>query len=433
MKALKSLLLLVVSAAICFSCEDPASDPILPEQETPQTPTTPEEPQKPECPELRQNTYLLEDELYEFESVFVSNFGEYLCIAATPEAGAEDFDAVLEQEEYFYVAISPLLMGKEFDLMQEDDLYTVMSSLDGMSIETVAPGMTAEIISGECSFNYENGCAAVDLNIVLADGTRFETLLSAEEPDLVVNENRFAIDGVEKPVRTAFHLLENGTTTLYLTPAGISFFDELEIVTYYAYIILDDEKCHGKTLGVNDVIAVGYVDNVNMMTVDSREYAATGTLNVAGDPENPAHYVVAADVNIGGVPLNLRYDGSTIDALAKKVVKNEFIYEGTSYGITEVCLNLEPNPVENTCTVMVFTEREDVVYITMPVDFLDGNAHGFSQSKNLYIKYNDVIYSKAEGYSGTVTVGIDGDTIKINVTNYDNLEVIYEGTFEEVS
>lgn len=431
MRGLKFLFLLVI-AIFCFSCEDPLPDPVIPEDpDKTETPVKPEEPE--ELPELTPNTYRLKEELYKFGSVAVSNVGEYLCIAATPKEGVESFDAIFEQEEFFYVAISPLLNGKLFDMMLEDNLYTVMSTLDGMPLETVAPGMTEEIVSGKCIFDYENGCAAADLNIRLADGTYFEAMLFAEEPDLVVNENIFALNGVEKPVRTAFHLLEEGTTALYLTPAGISFFDELDIVTYYAYIILDNDKCHGKTLSVNDIVAVGYVDNFNEIIVDSRNVVTTGTLNILKDPENSDHYMVSADLCFDGVTLHLRFDGNTIDANAKEVVKNEVIYEGTSYGITEVWLNKTPSPDQNTWTVMVVTETEESVNITMPVSFLDGNAHGFSQSKDLYIEYNGVTYSKAEGYSGTVTVGVEGDIIKINVTNYDNLEVIYEGTFEEVS
>jgi hypothetical protein len=79
---------------------------------------------------------------------------------------------------------------------------------------------------------------------------------------------------------------------------------------------------------------------------------------------------------------------------------------------------------------MVWTEKDDVVRITLPSNFLDGNAHGFSQSPNLYIEYDGVVYSKANGSSGTVTAGIYGDNIKIEATNYNNLEVIYEGPYE---
>ena len=381
---------------------------------------------------LEANTYAVDKEKSSFGSVEVSNLGEYICIAASPAEGVENFDAIFEQDEYFYVAISPLLNGKEFDLMAEKDLYTVMSTLDGAFLESVAPGMTQEIKEGKCTFNYQNEKAEVEISLTLADGRTLAAKMEAEEAGIVVNENIFAIAGDEKPVRTAFYHKEDGLTTLYLTPAGIQYFEDISITTYYAYIILDDTQCNGRTLDVSDIVAVGYGDNFNEIYVDSREVDALGSLRVLSDPDNVAHYQVSADITLGGTTLKLRYDGNAIDAGTKEVVENEVVYNGKSYGITGVSLDLQPN-LENTCAVMIATERGDVIRITLPLSFLDGNAHGFSQSPDLYMEYDGQVYSKANGYSGTVNVGKDENTIKIEATNYDNLKIIYEGPYETVS
>ena len=410
----------VFMAVAMISCEKPPVDePNQPNQEV----------QNPENPTLGENAYELDGVQASFGSVAVSNYGEYICIAATPQEGVEDFAAIFDQEEYFYVAISPLLNGRQFDMVSEEKVFTVMSTLEGAILETVAPTMTDEIVSGTCTFNCVEGVVDVNVEIVLMNGEELKVKLAAVEEGIVVNENIFAIAGNEKPVRTAFRLLDDGTTALYLTPAGIEFFDDISITTYYAYIILENGKCHGRTLGVEDVIAVGYVDNFNELVVDSRDVATTGTLNIAADSDNLAHYVVALDLDFAGTSLRIRFDGETIDALAKEVVTNEVVYNGTSLGIKEVYVDLMPNP-ECISTVMIFTERDDIVYIKIPNNYLDGNAHGFSQSQNLYIEYDGVVYSKANGYSGTVTVGFDDDTIKINATNYDNLEITYEGPYE---
>lgn len=385
--------------------------------------------ENPEKPALKENAYELDGVQASFGSVALSNIGDYICIAATPSEGVDSFEEVFEQEEYFYVAISPLLNGKEFDMTKEAKVFTVMSTLEGAYLESVAPTLTDEITSGTCLFNYKEGVAMVEVSIVLADGAELSVKMSAEEIGVVVNENIFAIGGNEKLVRTAFRMVEDGTTTLYLTPAGIEYFEDIDITTYYAYIILESGKCHGRTLTVEDVIAVGYADNFNELVVDSREVATTGTLNIAADPNDMAHYVVALDLDFAGTSLKIRFDGETLDALAKEVVTNEVVYNGTSLGIKEVYVDFMPNP-ECLTTVMIFTERDDMVYIKIPNNYLDGNAHGFSQSQNLYIRYDGVVYSKANGYSGTVTVSFDDDTIKINATNYDNLEITYEGPYE---
>ncbi|MBO5942927.1 MAG: hypothetical protein J6Q63_06520 [Bacteroidales bacterium] len=382
---------------------------------------------------LDANTYALDKEKASFGSVELTNLGEYICIAATPAEGVQSFDAVFEQDEYFYVAISPLLNGKEFDLMTENDLYTVMSTLDGAFLETVAPDMKDEIKEGKCLFNYEDGKATVEVRLTLADGTKLAAKMEAEEPGIVVNENIFAIGGDEKPVRTAFYMKEDGLTTLYLTPAGIDYFEDISITTYYAYIVLDDTQCNGRALDVSDVVAVGYGDNFNEIYVDSREVSAKGALKVFADPSDASHYQVSADITFGGTTLKIRYDGNAIDAGTKEVVKNEVIYNGETYGITNVILNMQPDPVSLTCAVMIFTARGDMVSITLPVNFLDGNAHGFSQSPDLYMDYDGQRYSKATGYSGTITVAEDGDTIRIDATNYDNLKITYEGPYEAES
>ena len=383
--------------------------------------------------DLEDNTYAIDKVKSSFGTIEISNFGEYLCIAATPTKGVSGFDVIFEQDEFFYVAISPLLNGKEFDLVTEGDLYTVMSTLDGAYLETVAPSMKEEITAGKCQFEYKEGKAKVEIAITLADGTTLAAKMTAEEPGIQVNENLFAIDGNEKPLRTAFYLKENGLTTLYLTPAGIDYFEDISITTYYAYIVLDDTQCNGRELNVADIVAVGYGDNFNEIYVDSRDVSARGSLKVMSDPADVSHYQVSADIAFGGTTLMLRYDGNAIDAGAKEVVKNEVIYDGETYGITDVILNLQPDPANLTCTVMIWTTRGDMVKITLPVNFLDGNAHGFSQSSNLYMEYDGHIYSKATGYSGTITVAEDGETIRIEATNYDNLKITYEGPYEEES
>ena len=419
-----------------ISCERPevpgTGGQEQPEQEQPK-PQEPEKPEntEPENPELKDNSYALDDEQYEFGSIYLSNIGDYICIAATPSEGVANFDEVFDQDEYFYVAISPLLNGKEFDLMSEDKVFTLISTLDGAYVETVAPTLTDEIAAGTCVFSCVEGVAHVQVGIVLADGTELRAKMSAQEQGIVVNENIFAIGGNEKPVRTAFRMLEDGTTALYLTPAGIEYFEDISITTYYAYVILDDSQCHGRTLAPSDIIAVGYVDNFNELIIDSREVAATGILNVAADPGDPAHYIVSMDIDFEGTSLKIRFDGQTIDASVEEIVENKVVYNGESLGIKGVSVNMQPNP-ESTYTVMVRTDRDDIVSITLPSDFLDGNAHGFSQSENLYIEYDGKVYSKATGSSGTVTIGVERDIIKIDVTNYANLEVVYEGPYVEV-
>lgn len=304
----------------------------------------------------------------------------------------------------------------------------MMSTLPGAALQSVTPETSQEVESGACLFNCKDGKVNVEVNMVLADGATLTVKLTAEEAGIVVNENLFSIGGNDKPVRASFSKFENGTTAIYLTPAGIEYFADLEIATYYAYIILDDSKCHGKTLSVEDVIAVGYADNLTGLVVDSRDVPATGSINVASDSNDPAHFVVSADLDFDGVSLQLRFDGRTRDANIVQVKESKIVYNGKSLGIKNVALDKQTD-VEDVYHVVITTEKDDDICISLPSNFLDGNAHGFSQSPDLYIEYDGVVYSKANGSSGTVTAGIDNNVLKVEATNYKNLEVLYEGPF----
>ena len=406
LKVITALMSLVV-----MSCEKVQTEP---EQEKP-------------APET--NMFTVNDQLGVFESVVVSNIGEYICIAASTSDGVDVFDEIFDQEEYFYVAISPLLNGKEFDIKTETKLYTMIGELPGASLKSVTPETSQEVQSGTCLFNCKDGKVNVTVDMVLADGATLTVKLTAEEAGIVVNENLFSIAGNDKPIRASFSKFENGTTAIYLTPAGIEYFADLEIATYYAYVILDDSKCHGKTLSVEDVIAVGYADNLNGLIVDSRDVPATGSINVASDSSDPSHFVVSADLDFEGVSLQLRFDGKTRDANVVQVKESKIVYNGKSLGIKNVALDKQTD-VDDVYHVLITTEKDDDIRISLPSNFLDGNAHGFSQSPSLYIEYDGVVYSKANGSSGTVLVGVDNNVLKVEATNYKNLEVLYEGPFE---
>ena len=431
----KSILLTALIIAVA-SCDIPDSTPVLPSDPPAENPSEKPSEKPDEKPEekpvaTRDNTYVIDGTEYTFGSAAVTNFGEYLCIAASPSENVEGFDAILEQDEYLYVAISPLLNGKEFDLMTEKVLFTVISTISGASIESLAPDTLTGIAEGKCIFAYEDGLASVDILMKLDSGIELSAKMSAEEPALIVNENIFAINGDTKPVRTAFHESADGLTTIYLTPAGISYFEELEITTYYAYIILEDSQCNGRTLNIKDIECAGYGDNLREIYISSENTETTGTVNVLRDPEDPSHYILAADLDFEGNTLELQYDGQAISTMLKEEKESSVTYEGNKQKIQEVSLDKTPNP-EFTYTAIISTEDGTEIRITFPLAYLDGNAHGFSQSPYLTITYGETTFSKATGYSGTVTIGTEDDTITIEATNYKNFEIFYQGSFKTI-
>lgn len=413
-----------------ISCERPDDDP---EDKPDGNPPVEKPEEKPDTPVVatKDNTFVIDGKEASFGSISVSNFGEYLCIAASPEEGVESFDAMFGQDEYLYVAISPLLNGKEFDLMTENDLFTVISTVAGAGIETLSPEVRTEITEGRCSFGYAEGKTEVFIALELSSGVSFSAKMSAEEAALVVNENTFSLDGNTKPIRTVFHRSQDGRTELYLTPAGISYFEDLNITTYYAYLILEDSQCNGKTLSVKDIEAAGYGDNFNEIYVSSTDTQTTGTVNVLRDAEDPAHYTVAASLDFDGTALEMSFDGKALDTAPAQEAESEVVYDGKSEKINKVTLDKRDTP-QFTHSVNILTENGTDICITLPHAYIDGTPHGFSQSPYLTIAYGDVIFSKATGYSGTVNIGTEGETMTIEATNYKNFNIYYKGPFSVI-
>lgn len=390
-------------------------------------PTENQEPDKSEEPEI--NAYMLDGEEFSFGSVALVNLGENIGLAACPSEGVASYEDILAQDEYFFIGISPLLIGDKFDMKTESKTFTVISTLDDAQIEGVSPESTDEILSGDCQFDYSDGTATVKISMELADGTSFKAKLSAEESEIVINENTITRNGEEKPVRAAFYMEEDGITYLYLTPAGIDYGEELEITSYYFYVALETSKCDGSVLGPDGLVMAGIVDNVSGTVADSSENEISGTVRVKKNTVAQDQYIVIADLVIGSETIGIAFEGKAKDYLVEPEETYEVIYDGISYQISEV--TLDKTVGEDLWTVNIKTTGEDVS-ITLPSSAFDGNAWGFSQfQKNpaVMVKYGETVYNKASGASGTITIGIDGETIRIEFTNYDNFEVLYEGPF----
>ena len=213
------------------------------------------------------------------------------------------------------------------------------------------------------------------------------------------------------------------------TPAGISYSEELAITTYYTYLILNDNQCNGKTIMASEIIEAGLVDNYQESSISSATNACTGTINVLKDVDDPSLYTIVASINLDDTVIDIHYKGKAIDYNLKPEIIYEVIYNKKSYQINEV--TLDKTIGNDLWKVTIDTEGEDVT-ITMPSAAFDGNAKGFSQFKNnpdVKVTYGENTYNYGSGHSGTITVGINGENIHVEFTNYNDLQVLYEGGF----
>jgi hypothetical protein len=378
---------------------------------------------------LQANQYSIDGEVKTLHSVALEMLGEDIYVVATPTKEVVSAMEMFECEEYIYAAVSPLLLGREVDLVAEDNAYTIMSTLRGAIIESLSPDATDEISQGSMTFEYENNVAVVKGEITLACGTELKFYLSAEK-QVAVNENIISRGSEEKPLRSAFYMEEDGLTYLYFTPAGITYFAELELTTWYLYFVFDSTLANGvkHNISAATLEMFGLVDNLDSsrsfdLTAEDMA-SATGDFTItrrgAGD------YQAVVNISVGGVDYNVEFNGVCTSAYFEPEERsNYFIYDGNEYAMISATLT-----VKDALYKLSFNNTGGKpVELTAPQSFFNGNSYGFSQSADFTVSYNRRTYSKANGDSGTLTAIYNADTqsLELHFTNYAGLEFSYSG------
>lgn len=378
---------------------------------------------------LQANQYSIDGEVKTLHSVALEMLGEDIYMVATPTKEVVSAMDIFECEEYIYAAVSPVLLGREVDLVAEDNAYTIMSTLRGAIIESLSPDATDEISQGSMTFEYENNVAVVKGEITLADGTELKFYLSAEK-EVVINDNIISRGAEEKPLRSAFYMEEDGLTYLYFTPAGIDYFAELEITTWYLYLVFDSTLANGvkHNISAATLEMFGLVDNLNPS--GSFDLMAEDMASASGDytitRRSAGDYQAVVNISVGGVAYKVEFSGICTSVYYEPEEKsNYFIYDGNEYAMISATLT-----VKDALYKLSFNNTGGKpVELTAPQSFFNGNSYGFSQSADFTVSYNRRTYSKANGDSGTLTAIYNADTqsLELHFTNYAGLEFSYSG------
>ena len=405
-------------------------------------PVLPEDPEDPEVV-LEPNTYMVDGVIHEFRSLAATMTGENLTIAGSPEEGHSDLMSIMtEAEEFFYVGVSPVLIGDgEFDLKTEPSLYTVISTLSGGFIETIAPEQTDEIRSGKCKVDVAEDVVRLRVQMELSDGTPVEVDIAVEktEDPIVVNENEIARDDEVKPLRTAFYKKEGKLTYLYFTPANISYFSELSIATWYLYVVVPSNLVNGKEIDVEDLasgsaFAFGMVDNLNSgcdFEVTNKNLADIGGKFCLSE-ESAGVYSASFEFIVDGSVYKVWYEGECISADIEKPEDgkvNGFQHGNETIGIESVTLSKGDEVWNLTLTL---ANGKDADVSMSAALFQAGGTFGFSQDSNMQVSYDGNVYSKVNGYSGTLTVHLDesAGTVETEFTNYGDCRFYYSGRYD---
>ena len=383
--------------------------------------------------ELPVNSYCIFGEPIALQSVAVDMSDENIYIVASPTANLATAEEIFESEEYIYVAVSPLLVGKEFDLKTESSLYTIMSTLGGAPLKEVTPENNSEVKAGTAKFTYEGGVAVVKASITLTSGREVKLHLSAEK-EVEVNDNTIARGGEEKPLRAAFYDEGDYSTTLYFTPAGLEHFGEIDNASWYIYLGVSNRLIDGKAHSLADMdgtssFEFGVIDNVSSSkTVEIMAgylRGATGNFTISKTAE--ATYTASINIKLLGVQYVVEFADECISVdYAPEKKTNFFDFKGTEYLITSATLTKG----ESVWSAEFATSSGKSVVLNAPQGFFNSGdgGRGFSQSKDFTVEYNGVVYSKAKGYSGTMISTYDAATNNLALDFFNNSDVKFNYT-----
>lgn len=382
-----------------------------------------------------ENTWVvdgIENDLY---STALTMVGENLAIAASTEEGLTDVTDIMESEEFFYAAVSPVLLDKEFDPKTEPAVFTLISTLAEVQLETVAPGETSEIQSSRCYMTLVDRQLTFKAELKLADGTDVGLHITAEAKDgdeIVINNNLIGRGDEVKPLRSAFYKVEDGQTYLFFTPANISYFSELDIAIWYMYLVLPTEDVVTKSAKEIRFGVMDNVDEANCFEIDSDTIAETpGAYYVEFKGEGK--YKTDLFLKIDDVSYLIKFDGTCISADVEEpveVLETYFKYNGEELTIESAVLVKK----DDVWTLNLAVSNGRMASVTMSPDFFaKGGIFGFSQDKNMAVGYAGKTYSKANGDSGTVTMHLDeaNGIVETQFTNYQGFEFYYKGKYTE--
>lgn len=445
MKKMRFLLALVAAATALtiVSCEKPdPAETEKPETEQPEDkPGTEEEKpeEKPEIPVATNvNTYVIDGTEHTFGSTAMMMVGESPAIAATPTEGYTNLTDIMiaENEEYFFAAVSPVLMGKEIDLMTETETFTIYSTLADAFIEILAPGETSEISEGKCTMTETEGVFTLTAGIILADGKTLAVNIQATaKEEIEVNENEIGIGETVKPLRAAFYMEDEDMTYLYFTPSEIYYFyDEIDMATYYMALIVDNSLINGEDVELSEIGETPFtfmmvnnateemvcVDNTTLEDVD-------GIFNIIKN--DVGCYTVEFEFIIDETMYYVSFDGECTSVDEEAPEEENVFACGEDFLVIE---DAQLEKGEELWTLWFILENEKEVSVTMPAEyFTDEEEHGFSFDERISVTYNDRTYCKANEDSGTVAILVDEEAGIVDAwfTNYDDCELYYIGEF----
>lgn len=391
--------------------------------------------------DLTSGVLVINSEQTPLTGIFVDEYSGYMMVTMTDVAGAESVDWLVENEaEYVQILVLPSLCNREFDVMTETDGFALYSTYASAPLfEGAGPGFTEAIESGSCRFDFDGTNAEAFINLKLADGSTIAVRGAGVFEGTKPEENYIERNGDKDALRAAFYSVEDGLGYFYFTPADIDYFEEIEMASYYVVLLVDESLIDGRTVDIateSSYFEVYYVDNA---TGDMIIGAAGDTAGVEGTfsisrLDSEASFAASASIAFSeNISVSLTFSGECTDMYAEPAKENAFVFDGVKTPIASVVVDTTSElwniwlSGESGVETVEGMQSADALRITAPEEAFSGESVGLSTYKTIEFAYGDSVWNYDNGAFGTLTVSLDGETLNLDFTNYENLNGYYSG------
>lgn len=338
------------------------------------------------------------------------------------------------------ILVLPSLCNREFDVKTETDGFALYSTYASAPLfEGAGPSFTEAIESGSCRFDFDGTNAEAFINLKLADGSTIAVRGAGVFEGTKPEENYIERNGDKDALRAAFYSVEDGLGYFYFTPADIDYFEEIEMASYYVVLLVDESLIDGRTVDIatgSSYFEVYYVDNA---TGDMIIGAAGDTAGVEGTfsisrLDSEASFAASASIAFSeNISVSLTFSGECTDMYAEPAKENAFVFDGVKTPIASVVVDTTSElwniwlSGESGVETVEGMQSADALRITAPEEAFSGEPVGLSTYKTIEFAYGDSVWNYDNGAFGTLTVSLDGETLNLDFTNYENLNGYYSG------
>lgn len=378
-----------------------------------------------------------------YATVVRGNLIIYLC----PTEGLTDSESIVDSDNFLSIGINPNKVGQVMDITTEESIYTLFNVLNWTSPD--APEKDIAIANETWEDYCTNGTIQVDalennnikfsFDITMLSGKSFKgaydgpCTIDITEPSTT---NIITVNDITQDIKASFYMKAGGLTFLYLTPAGITNFEDIfNVNSYFVSLAVPDEALDGTEININtsDNFSVMYSNNsdVDIWINQEEREGATGTYSIKSIGNADNEYEVTMDMHIGNYTITGNYSGKFMSD-APPVKENEYQLgvDGEKVSINSVIIDKKSD--NDMCDIYLsnqsgLTSIEDIkaadpIIIRILKTALDGELQFFSQKEPMSIAYKGKAYDKTNvsneelnGGSAAVALETDHATIEFKL------------------